>query len=85
MARPIGVFGSGGGVGPTRRRGPPPITVVSRAKSSEPMIGEPSGPVSSAWNPGGITGTAGFRISKIVAHLVQRIFFTAAPAKRASS
>jgi hypothetical protein len=49
-------------------------------------MGAPIEFVSSAWNPaGGGAIEAGLRISKTVAHFVQRIFFAGAPAKRASS
>lgn len=62
------------------------MIVVSKLKSSEPGIGAPMELVSSGWNPaGGGAFRVGLRISKTVAHLVQRIFFAGAPAKRASS
>jgi hypothetical protein len=62
------------------------MTVVSKLKSSDPGIGAPMELVSSAWNPvGGGALAAGLRISKTVAHFVQRIFFAGAPANRASS
>jgi hypothetical protein len=62
------------------------MMVVSKLKSSDPGIGAPKELVSSGWNPaGGGTLRVGLRISKTVAHFVQRIFFAGAPEKRASS
>ena len=68
-----------------RLRGPAPIAVVSSEKSSDPRTGALCATVSPASDPVEAAPAPGLWTSKIVAHFVQRIFFTAAPAKRDSS